>query len=113
VGVQLGPSLGIADRSVLAQACAALVAILGLEVVLRAALVAVARKLAAGHSDEGPAGAVDDLQIANHEAVVKSYRAKALQPIVRVLHQLDSDLGYFHGAFLPGARLCCLAGDGG
>ena len=67
IGIQLGPPVGIADRAVVALPHPALVAVGGLEVILRAALVAVAGELAAGHGDERAVGAVDDLQVADDE----------------------------------------------
>src|SRR5688500_2285115 len=64
--------------------------------VLRPALMAMARQLAAWHCDEGTIRAVDDFKIADDECIVKRDRAKSLQPVVGVFHQLDPNLGYFH-----------------
>src|SRR5438132_746829 len=74
--------------------------------VLCAALMAMAGQLAARHGDERPVGAVDDLQVADDEAVIEGDGAKALQPIVGVHHQLDADLSDFHGDCLRGGWLC-------
>src|SRR5690606_37232324 len=46
-------------------------------------------------------GTFDDLQIADHEAVIDGDRAEGLQSIVRVFHQLDANLGNLHAVLLP------------
>src|SRR3954447_5988119 len=52
IGVELGAALGVAHGTVIALARAALVAVLRLKMIFRAALMAVAGELAAGHGDE-------------------------------------------------------------
>jgi hypothetical protein len=74
--------------------------------ILRTALMAMAGELAAGHRDEWAIGTVDDLQIADNEAIVERHGAKALQPIVGVHHELDADLSDFHGDCLRGSWPC-------
>ena len=88
VGVELGPAFRVANRPVVALARSALIAVLGLQMVLRAALMAVARELAAGHCDERPVAAVDDLQIAHDETVVERDRAEGLQAVIGIPSRL-------------------------
>src|SRR5439155_12142278 len=97
IGIELGTALRVADGPLFAQTSAALIAILSFEMVLRAALMAMAGELAAGHGDEGPVGAVDDLEVADDKAVIEGDGAEALQSIVGVHHELDSDLSDLHG----------------
>ena len=76
---------------------AALVAVAAAQVILAAALRAVGREFAAGHGHERAVGPLDDLQIADDEAVVERDRAERLQPLAGVFHELDANLGDFHG----------------
>ena len=68
--------------------------------VLAAALRAVGGQLAAGHGHERPGRALDDLQIANDEGIVQRDRTERLEPFSRLLHELDANLGDFHGCLL-------------
>ena len=54
-------------------------------------------QLAAGHGHERTVGALDDLQVADDEAVVERDRAECLKPFARLFHELDANLGDFHG----------------
>ena len=64
--------------------------------ILAAALVAMGRQLAARHGHNGTGGALDDLQVADHEAVVEGNRAKGLETFSRLFHELDANLGDLH-----------------
>ena len=55
------------------------------------------RELAAGHRHERALGPLNDFQIADHEAGIERDRAEGLQPLVRVVHQLDAYFRNFHG----------------
>ena len=65
--------------------------------ILAAALGTVGGQLAAGHGHERAGGAFDDLQVADHERIVERDRAERLEPFSRLLHELDANLGDFHG----------------
>ncbi len=95
VGVKLRAAVVFADV-VLPQSRAALVAVARLQVVLRTALMAVRRESPARHGDKRTVGAADDLQVANHEAMIERDRAERLQALARIFHQLDANLGDFH-----------------
>ena len=75
--------------------------------VLAAALRAMGRQLAAGHGHERAVGAFDDLQVADHEAVVERDRAERLESLARLLHELDANLGDFHGRSPYDAGVSC------
>src|SRR5690606_18534363 len=79
-----------------AQPPAALVAVGRPEMVLVPAMRAVRGELAARHGNKRAVAPVDDLQVANDEAVVEGNRTERLQAIVRVLHQFDPHFGDFH-----------------
>src|SRR5262249_26914684 len=55
----------------------------------------------AGHGYERALGALDNLQVADHEGVVERDRAEGLQPLVLVMifHELDADFGDHHSWF--------------
>src|SRR5262249_41570099 len=100
--VQLGAALGVADRAVLVEAAAALVAEAAPQVVLRAAVRAAVGELPRRHRDEEALGALDDLQVADHEHVIEGDAAKGLQPLVAgrvVFHELDADFGDLHSRY--------------
>lgn len=71
VGVELSPAIFILDRPVFLQSNPALVAISGLEVVFTSALNAMGGQLAARHGHKRAVRPFDDLQIPDHEAIVK------------------------------------------
>src|SRR5690606_9313095 len=96
-GIELGPTVFIFGEAVFVQAAAALIAVGRAEVILAAAAWTVGGELAAGHRDEWPVRAVDDFQIANDKAVVEGDRAECLQALAGLFHELDADLGDFHG----------------
>ena len=81
----------------LLQPRAALVAVLSAQVILHPATGAVGRQLPAGHCYERAIRAVDDLQVPDHKAIVKSDRAKCFQALSRLFHEFDANLGDFHG----------------
>ncbi len=101
IGVEFRAPILIADRAVFLQTSSAVVAVTAAEVVLRAAMGAVRRQFATGHRHKRTTGSFDDLQIANHEAIIDGDRAEGLQSIVGVFHQLDANLGDFHAVLLP------------
>jgi hypothetical protein len=96
VGVELNAAIGITDRPIIALPSAALIAIVGPQVVLKAALGAVAGQLSAGHRHEWTVGPTNDLEVSNHECMIESDRTKRLQAVVGVFHQLDAYFGDFH-----------------
>ena len=65
--------------------------------ILHAALRAMRGQLAAGHGHKRAVGPLDDLQIANHEAIVERNRTECVQALATVLDQLDANLGDLHG----------------
>ena len=65
--------------------------------VLAAALGTMGREFATGHGHERPRRAFDDLQIADDEGIVQRDGAERLQALPRFFHELDADLGDFHG----------------
>jgi len=71
VGIQLRPAVLVFDGSIFLQPQPALIAISGLQVVLAAALGAVGRQLSAGHRHERTVSPFDNLEITDHEAIVK------------------------------------------
>ena len=97
VGVEAGASLGIFLGAVIEQLDSALVAVPGAEMVLGAAFGAAIGELAAGHGDERAAKSLDDLEIADDETLIEGDRAEGEQALLGVIHQLDADLGDFHG----------------
>src|SRR5580704_18675202 len=54
-------------------------------------------QLAAGHRHKRTFRSLNDLEIADHEAGIERDRAEGLQPLVRIVHQLDAYLRDFHG----------------
>ena len=54
-------------------------------------------QLAARHCHKWPIAAFDYFQVPDNETVIKSHRAKRLQAIVGIIHQLDAYFGDFHG----------------
>ena len=96
VGVEFRPAISVAQSPILVQACAALVAVAGAQMVLAAALRATVSQFTARHGHELALGAFDDLQIANDESIVKRDGAEGLQPFVVVFHELDSNFGDNH-----------------
>jgi hypothetical protein len=102
VGVELGSPVGVADRSIFVESGAALVAKAAAEVVFGAAMRAPIGEFPRRHRDEETLGALDDLEVANDEHVVKGDAAKGLQPFVAsrvVFHELDADFGDIHGRY--------------
>ena len=63
------------------------------EVIFAAAVRAVRGQFAAGHGHKRPRHAFDDLQVPHHEGVVKGDRTESLEPLSRLLHELDANLG--------------------
>ena len=97
VGIELGAAVFILDQPVLGQPFAALIAMGGSQMIFAAALRAVGRQLSAGHGYEGTIRTIDDLQIANDKTIVKGDRTKGLKSFAGIFHQLDANLGNFHG----------------
>ena len=91
VGVEFGSTLVVFDGSIFMQLDSAIVAETGSKLILRAALRAAIRQLAAGHRHEGALHVSDDFQIPNDKALVKGDRTKSLQTIVGIVHEFDSD----------------------
>ena len=97
VGIELGAAILVLDGPIFLQPAAALIAIQRTEMVLVAALRAMRGQLAAGHGHERTIGAFDDLQVANHEAIVQRDRTECVQPLAGDLfHELDANFGDFH-----------------
>ncbi len=116
VGVELGAAVGVLRGPLLVELGAALVAVQGAEVVLGMAPGTAIGQLAAGHRDERALGPLNDFQIADHEAGIERDRAEGLQPLVRVVHQLDAYFRNFHGRPPSRGRFrvlehCCAAAD--
>src|SRR4029077_7634683 len=103
VRVQLGPAVGAAQRPILVELGAAIIAMARSQVILATAGGAAIGELAARHRHERALGAFDDLQIADDEAIVKRDRAEVLEPFVVVVHELDANFGDNHRKllFLP------------
>ena len=102
VGVELGAAVGVADRAVLVEPAAALVAEAAPEVVLGPAVAASVGQLAGRHGDEEALGPLDDLEITDDEHVVERDAAERLQPLVAarvVFHELDANFGDFHSQY--------------
>src|SRR5271170_7670054 len=102
VGVQLGPPVGVAQRTVLVEPASALIAEAAPQVVLRATIVTAIGQLARRHRHEETLGAFNDLQIANDEHVVKRDTAEGLQSFIAarvVFHELDADFGDLHSLY--------------
>ncbi len=97
VGVEFGASVVVLGGSVFLEVSAALVAVHGAQVVLRVALRATIGQLSAGHRHEGAFGALNDLQIPNHETGVECDRAEPLQAIVWIVHEFNPNFCDFHG----------------
>ena len=97
VGIQLGTAIVVLGGLLLLQTRATLVAKSGAKMVLAAALRTVSGQLSTWHRHEGPCGALDDLQVAHDERIVERDRAKCLESFSRLVHELDANLGDFHG----------------
>jgi hypothetical protein len=97
VCVELCAPILVLHSSIVRQPQAALIAIGGLQMILAAALRAMGRQLAARHGHERAVSPFDDLQIANHEAIVERDRAERLESFPALFHQLDSHLSDLHG----------------
>ncbi len=81
VGVELGPAFLVLHRVLLLLPRAALIAERGPQMVLAAALRAMAGELATGHGHERPGRALDDFQVADDEGIVQGNRAEGLQAL--------------------------------
>ena len=53
-------------------------------------------ELSARHGNEGAVRPLDDFQVSHNEAIVECNRAKPLQAIVRIFHQLDAHFRNLH-----------------
>jgi hypothetical protein len=65
--------------------------------ILTTAVVTMRRELAAGHGHERAVDALDNLEVADYEAVVKGNGTKRLKPLSWIFHEFDSHLGDVHG----------------
>ncbi len=97
IRVQLGPPLLVLDGLMLLQTPPTLRAVRRPKMVLGAAIGAVSGQLATGHRHKGAAGAFDDFQVTHDEAIVERNRAERLQSLAGLFHELDANLGDFHG----------------
>jgi hypothetical protein len=79
-----------------AKPSAALVAILAAQMILVAAAAASSGHLPARHCNKWTVGSFDDFQITDHETLIDRNRTEGAEPILGILHQLDSNLGDFH-----------------
>lgn len=75
----------------------ALIAVMAAKMVFRPAAAAASGHLATRHRDKWTVGPFDDLQIADHKAMIERDGAEGTEAIFRFLHELDSNLGNFHG----------------
>jgi len=97
VGVKLGATLCVFRSARVGKPLAALIAVQRAQMVLHAAPRAVRSQLAARHRDERTIGPVDDLKVPHDEAIVKCDGTEGLEPFARFFHELDANLGDFHG----------------
>ena len=79
------------------QSGTALIAVVAAKMILGPATPAASGHLATGHGDKGPIRPFDDLQISDHKTMVECDGAESPEAIFRFLHELDSNLGDFHG----------------
>jgi len=79
------------------QTRAALIAVMAAKMIFRPAAATTCGHLATGHRHEGTVGPFDDLQIADHETMIERDGTEGPEAIFRFLHELDSNLGDFHG----------------
>ncbi len=79
------------------QSSTALIAVVAAKMILGPATPAASGHLATGHGDKGPIRPFDDLQISDHKTMVECDGAESPEAIFRFLHELDSNLGDFHG----------------
>lgn len=75
---------------------AAIVAIVTTDVILVSATIAARSKFAAGHGNKWAMAPFDDLQVSYDETMVKGDGTESAEAILRLLHQLDSNLGDVH-----------------
>ncbi len=99
VGVELGATVGVVRHPIGGKCRAALVTVLGAEVIFRSAARAVAGQLAAGHRDKGAVSPFDNFEISHHKTVIERDRAERLESFARFFHKFDSHLGNFHDTF--------------
>ena len=72
IGVELGAPLVVLDRPIFVELGAALVAVQGPQMILAMAARTAIGQLAAGHRDERALGPLDNFEITDHEAGIKS-----------------------------------------
>lgn len=77
------------------------VAVIAANMVLVAAPPAAIGQFTAGHCHKGAVTSLNDLQIADHKAIIESYRTEGPQTIFRFLHQFDSNFGDIHSQLPP------------
>ena len=53
-------------------------------------------QLTTGHRNKRAVISLNNFQVADYEAIVKSNAAESAQSIFGALHEFDSDFGYFH-----------------
>ncbi len=98
IGVKLVgvSSLDLSQILWASQPGAALVAVLAAQMVFVATTTAASRHFSAGHGYEGTIRPFDNLQVSDDETMVDGDRTERSEPILRFLHQFDSNLGDFH-----------------
>jgi hypothetical protein len=100
ISVELGSAMIVAGGTVFHQAEATLIAEAGTEMVLAVTAGATVCQLAAGHGDEEPFQAFDDLEISHYKHVIERDGTESEQTLVTaflVVHELNSDFGDLHG----------------
>ena len=90
---------------------AALIAVLGAQVILMTTFVTVPGQFTTGHRHEGTVDAINDFEITDDKTMIECYRTESAEAVLRIFHQFDADFGYFHVPTLPNRsrvkkRLC-------
>ena len=100
VGIEPGTTALVEVAALIAQPCAAIVAITAAHVVLPRARRATVTELAARHGHEEALAALDDLDVAHDEAVLDRHARESSQLVALALQELDPYLGDVHPASL-------------
>jgi len=98
IGIEFSASIFVLRGMVLSLPHTAMVAVECSKMILVVALGAMRRQFPTRHRDEGSVGPFDDFQVANHETIVEGNRTEALQTVVTIIHQFNSNFGDFHGS---------------
>jgi hypothetical protein len=96
VRIELVRGILVPGVSIVPQTRTTIIAIIAANMVLVPTTATAVGQLAARHGHKGTMTPLNYFEIANYKAVVKSNRTKCPQPIFRLLHQLDPNLGDVH-----------------